>query len=69
LHGGQHAGLPSETFGVEIPAREDIWLEISIPPAYPSQFSFYEYTDRTLSVGRWYDGEREDWPPALMCRG
>ena len=36
----------------------------------PSQLSYDEYTDCTLSasVGRW-DGEGEDWPPALICWG
>jgi len=27
-----------------------------------------EYTDRTLSVGRW-DGEGEYWPSTFICRG
>jgi len=34
----------------------------------PSQLSYDENTDRTLWVGR-QDGEGEDWPLALMCRG
>ena len=34
----------------------------------PSELSYGEYTDRTLSVGRW-DSEGGDWPPALICRG
>jgi len=33
-------------------ARAEIWTEISAPPAPPSQLSYDEYTDRTLSVGR-----------------
>ena len=33
-----------------------------------SQLSYDEYTDLKLAVGRW-DGEGEDWPPALICRG
>jgi len=33
-----------------------------------SQLSYDEYTDCTLSVGRW-DSEGEDWPPALICHG
>jgi len=51
-----------------IPDRAEIWFEISAPPAPPSQLSYDEYTDCTLSVGR-TDGEGEDWPPALICRG
>jgi len=37
----------------------------------PSQFSYDEYTDHTLSEER-RDGkgeELEDWPTALICRG
>ena len=34
----------------------------------PSQLSYDEYTDRMISVGI-LDGEGEDWPPALICRG
>jgi len=50
------------------PDRAEIWIEISAPPVPPSQLSYNEYTDRTLSVERW-GGEREDWPFALTCRG
>jgi len=28
---GDHAGLPVERFGVQIPAGTEIWLEISAP--------------------------------------
>jgi len=55
-------------FGVQTPARAEIWFEISVPPVPPSQLSFDEYTDRTLPAGRW-DGETEDWPPTRICRG
>ena len=55
-------------FGVQNPARTEIWFEISVPPAPPSQLSYDEYTDRTLSVGRW-GGEGKDWPTALICLG
>ena len=37
------------------------WFEISAPPVPPSQLSYDEYTDCTVSVGR-LDGEGEDWP-------
>ena len=30
--------------------RAEIWFEV--PPPLPSQLSYDEYTDRTLSVGR-----------------
>jgi len=46
------SGLPIERFGVQIPAMAEIWFEISVPPAPPSQLSYDEYNDRTLSVGR-----------------
>ena len=50
------------------PGQGRNWFEISAPPAPLSQLSYDEYTDRTLSVWRW-DGEGENWPPALICRG
>ena len=46
------ARLPFVRFGVQTPARAEIWFEISAPPAPPSQLGYDEYTDRTLSVGR-----------------
>ena len=49
---GLSAGLPIVRFGVKIPARAEIWIEISAPPGLPSQFSYIEYIDRTLSVVR-----------------
>jgi len=48
--------------------RAEIWFEISIPPAPSMQLSYDEYTDSTLSVGRW-DGEGEDLLSTLICRG
>ena len=54
--------------GVQTSERAGIWFEISVPPAPPSQLSYDEYTDHTLSVGR-RDGEGEDWPPALIGHG
>jgi len=42
---------PIERFNVYVPARAEICIEISAPPAPPSEFSYDEYTDRTLSVG------------------
>ena len=53
-------------FEVQTPARAEIWLEISVQSALPSQLSYDEYTDRTLSVGR-RDGEGEEWLPTLIC--
>jgi len=44
---GWHAGLPIERSRVEIPARAEIWFEISAPPVHPSQLSDDEYTDHT----------------------
>ena len=37
-----HAGLPIESFGVQIPARAEIWFKISAPPVLPSQLSYDE---------------------------
>jgi len=34
----------------------------------PSQLSYDEYNNCTLSMGRW-DGEGEDWPPDFICQG
>ena len=42
--------------GVQIPARAEIWFEISAPPVLSTQLNYDEYTDHTLSVGR-LDGE------------
>ena len=39
-------------FVIQIPTRADIRFEISASLAPPSQLSYDEYTDRTLSVGR-----------------
>ena len=45
-------GLTNEIFGVKIPARAEILVQISAPLApLPSQLS-YEYTNRTPSVRR-----------------
>ena len=41
-----------EWFVVRISVRAETWLEISAPPVPPSQHSYDEYTDRTLTVGR-----------------
>src|SRR6218665_952204 len=53
---GWRAGLPIERFWIQIPARVEIWFEISnkisAPPAPPSQLGYDECTDHTLSVGR-----------------
>ena len=64
---GYFAGLLTVRFGVQTPARAEIWFQISVPSAPPSQFTYDGYTDRTMSVGR-PDGEGEDWPPALLCQ-
>ena len=61
---GWRAGLPIDRFEVQIPARAEIWFETSAPPVPPSQLSYDEYTDCTLSVERW-DGKGDDWPPAI----
>jgi len=45
-------GLPTERFRVQTPAKVELWFEISAPPVPPSQLSYDEYNDRTLSVGR-----------------
>jgi len=38
-------------------------------PVVPtSHLKYDEYTGHTLAVER-RDGEEEDWPPALICRG
>ena len=50
--------------GVQIPARVEIWLEISAPPAPPNQFSYDEYADHTI---QWEDQtvrERTGHPPS-----
>ena len=60
--------LNRECPGVQTPARAEIWFEISAPSALPSQLIYDEYTDCTLSVGRW-DEEGDDRPPAIICRG
>ena len=39
-------------FRVQIQARAEIWILISAPTACPSQLSYDEYTDLTLSVER-----------------
>jgi len=39
-------------YGVQTKASAEIWLEISVPSVPPSQFSYDEYTDHILSVGR-----------------
>ena len=61
--GCQSWALGFNSLGIEI------WLEIllRLRPVTNSALMSIEYTDRTLSdlsVGRW-DGEGEDWPPAL----
>jgi len=52
-----HYSTPSEMLtqlnsSLHLYARAEILLEISVPSAPPSQLSYDEYTDRTLSVGR-----------------
>ena len=64
---GMCSGLLVMKLGVQIPARAEIWIEIFAPPAPPSQLSYDEYTDRTLSVGRW-DSEGANWPPIQICQ-
>jgi len=44
----------------------EILFEISTLPASPSEISYDEHIDHTLSVGR---GEGKDWPPDLICQG
>src|SRR6218665_3784538 len=44
--------LDSQSRGSGLKSRAEIWFEISYPPAPPSQLSYDEYTDSTLSVGR-----------------
>ena len=60
IHGqGRHGGLVvsrlnSQSRGRgQIPTMAEILFDISAPPAPPRQLSSDEYTDRTLSVGRW----------------
>ena len=52
-------------FKVQIPARAEIWLESSVPPAYRSQLS---YMMSTLTVhSHWEDetvSERTGHPPS-----
>ena len=50
---GYRAGLPIERFKVQISASAEIWFEISVSLAPPSQLRYDEYTDCTLTVGRW----------------
>ena len=61
-YSGYHAGPPIERFGIEIPARAEIWIEISAPHASlanSAMMSSIEYTNRTPSVGRRH-GEGEN---------
>jgi len=43
-------------------------LGSAVVSALNSQFKCSEYTDRTLSVGKW-DCTGESWLPILVCRG
>ena len=45
---GSRAGLRIVSFGVQIPARAEIWFESSATPAPTSQLGYDEYTDYTL---------------------
>lgn len=45
----------------QIPARTEIWVEISAPPVSCSQRPHNKYTNRILSLGRW-DGKGEHKP-------
>jgi len=49
------------------PVKAETWFKIS-PHRCPSQLSYNDHNDRTPSVSRW-DGDGEDWPSALICRG
>ena len=60
--------LDSQLWGSGFKSRPGQTFGLTAPPAPPSQLSYDEYIDRTLSVGRW-DGEGEDWPAALICWG
>jgi len=55
---GVHGG-PILRFGIKILARAEILFKIFAPPVAPSQLSYDEYTNCTLSEGRG-DGEEED---------
>jgi len=61
------AGPPTVRLGFQIPARAEIWFEISAPSEPRRQLSYDEYTDRTLSVGR-RDYEGEDRPDFFISR-
>src|SRR6218665_3240424 len=68
---GKRVGLPIVRFGDQTAAGQKFGSRLLFHlrrPAPPSQLSYDEYTDRTLSVGRG-DGEGKDWPPVLICRG
>jgi len=51
---GWCAGLPVMRLEVQIPARAEIWIEISAPPAPPSQLS---YILNTLTAHYQWEGE------------
>src|SRR6218665_1761180 len=61
---GKHAGPPTVRLGVQIPARAEIWFEISAPPAPPANSAMMS----TLTAHcQWEDDtvrERTGHPPS-----
>src|SRR6218665_2427699 len=52
-HRDKSAPTTADRWGVQLPKRIKICLEIAAPPDSDNQLSYDEHTDRALSVGRW----------------